>query len=120
MDSICILYLFWTCILYCTEVAEMLPAILSQMGPESLEHVKRFAYTGGQQRFQPTAGGLGGVKSDPAEDGDVDDSDDEDVPDLVSNFDEPSKGELNVAKSVENTSSPPAQETPAEVPAAAQ
>jgi len=72
------------------EVAEMLPAILSQMGPESLEHVKRFAYTG-QQRF----GGLGGLgaKPDAGEDGDNDESDDEDVPDLVSNFDEPSKDE---------------------------
>lgn len=68
----------------------MLPAILSQMGPESLEHVKRFAYTG-QQRF----GGLGGLgaKTDAGEDGDNDESDDEDVPDLVSNFDEPSKDE---------------------------
>lgn len=92
------------------EVADMLPAILSQMGPESLEHVKRLAYTGGgQQRFQQMAG-LGGLKSDPAEDGDADDSDDEEVPDLVSNFDEPSKDEPNVAKSVENTSAPAAVE----------
>jgi len=98
------------------EVAEMLPAILSQMGPESLEHVKRFAYTGGQ-RFQP-ATGLGGVKSDPAEDGDADDSDDEDVPDLVSNFDEPSKAELNLAKLVDTTASPAAPTAvPTEVPA---
>lgn len=68
----------------------MLPAILSQMGPESLEHVKRFAYTG-QQRF----GGLSGLgaKPDAGEEGDNDESDDEDVPDLVSNFDEPSKDE---------------------------
>ncbi|CAG7838354.1 unnamed protein product [Allacma fusca] len=95
------------------EVADMLPAILSQMGPESLEHVKRLAYTGGQQRF-PQMAGLGGMKSDPAEDGDADDSDDEEVPDLVSNFDEPSKDELNVAKSVENTSAPAAAvESPA-------
>lgn len=79
------------------EVTDMLPAILSQMGPESLEHVKRLAYTGGQQRFGQMAG-LGGVKADPGEDGDADDSDDEEVPDLVSNFDEPSKDESNVAK----------------------
>jgi len=97
------------------EVADMLPAILSQMGPESLEHVKRLAYTGGQQRFQQMAG-LGGVKSDPAEDGDADDSDDEDVPDLVSNFDEPSKDELNTAKSADNAAAAPAA---AEVTAAA-
>jgi nascent polypeptide-associated complex subunit beta len=84
------------------EVAEMLPAILSQMGPESLEHVKRFAYTG-QQRF----GGLGGLgaKPDAGEDGDNDDdSDDEDVPDLVSNFDEPSKDESG--KTTEKTDAP--------------
>jgi len=79
------------------EVAEMLPAILSQMGPESLEHVKRFAYTSGQNRFGQM-GGAAPVKVDAGEEGDADDSDDEDVPDLVSNFDEPSKDEPNVAK----------------------
>jgi len=79
------------------EVAEMLPAILSQMGPESLEHVKRFAYTSGQNRFGPM-GGVAPTKVDAGEEGDADDSDDEDVPDLVSNFDEPSKDEPNVAK----------------------
>jgi len=88
------------------EVADMLPQILSQMGPESLEHVKRLAYTGG-------GGGGGGSRmgglpfsmpstttaaTEGAEDGDAEnDSDDEDVPDLVSNFDEPSKDELNKA-----------------------
>jgi nascent polypeptide-associated complex subunit beta len=97
------------------EVADMLPAILSQMGPESLEHVKRLAYTGaGQQRFQQM-GGLGGLKTDPAEDGDADDSDDEEVPDLVSNFDEPSKDEA--AKTAENAPAAPA--AAGEVPAAA-
>jgi len=86
------------------EVAEMLPAILSQMGPESLEHVKRFAYTG-QQRFGQMAG-LGGTKADAGEEGDADESEDEDVPDLVSNFDEPSKDELNVAKVTEAADTP--------------
>jgi hypothetical protein len=76
------------------EVAEMLPAILSQMGPESLEHVKRFAYTG-QQRLNQMSG-----KPDAGEEADAD-SDEEDVPDLVSNFDEPSKDEANVAKTTD-------------------
>jgi len=80
------------------EVAEMLPAILSQMGPESLEHVKRFAYTSGQNRFGGAAAGAAQGKVDAGEEGDADDSDDEDVPDLVSNFDEPSKDEPNIAK----------------------
>jgi len=95
------------------EVADMLPTILSQMGPESLEHVKRLAYTGGQ-RFQQM-GSVGGLKTDPAEDGDADDSDDEEVPDLVSNFDEPSKDE--VAKTAENASA--ASAAAGEAPAAA-
>jgi len=71
-------------------VSEMLPSILSQMGPESLEHVKRFAYTG--QKF-PGLGqmGLGSTKVDAGEQGDAEDSDDEEVPELVSNFDEQSK-----------------------------
>jgi len=77
------------------EVAEMLPAILSQMGPESLEHVKRFAYTGGPQRMGAPVGG----KTDAGEDADAD-SDDE-VPDLVANFDEPSKTEPNVSNPTE-------------------
>jgi len=77
------------------EVAEMLPAILSQMGPESLEHVKRFAYTGGgPQRMAPMGG-----KTDAGEEADAD-SDDE-VPDLVANFDEPSKTEANVTNPTE-------------------
>ncbi|CAL8135487.1 unnamed protein product [Orchesella dallaii] len=89
------------------EVAEMLPAILSQMGPESLEHVKRFAYTG-QQRFGGL-GGLGGAKPDAGEDGDADDSDDEDVPDLVSNFDEPSKDESGKTTEKSDAPSQPAE-----------
>lgn len=63
-----------------------------------MEHVKRFAYTGGQQR---SAAQLSG-KIDAGEDGDAD-SDDEDVPDLVSNFDLPSKDEANVAKTTDTT-----------------
>jgi hypothetical protein len=86
-----------------SEVAEMLPAILSQMGPESLEHVKRFAYTGGQQRLSAQMA----AKTDAGEEADAD-SDDEDVPDLVSNFDEPSKDEANVAKPTETTTTPSA------------
>ncbi|ODM93640.1 Transcription factor BTF3 4 [Orchesella cincta] len=89
------------------EVAEMLPAILSQMGPESLEHVKRFAYTG-QQRFGGL-GGLGGAKPDAGEEGDADDSDDEDVPDLVSNFDEPSKDESGKTTEKSDAPSQPAE-----------
>jgi len=90
----------------------MLPAILSQMGPESLEHVKRFAYSGSQQRFGQM-GGLGTAKPDAGEEGDAD-SDDEDVPDLVSNFDEPSKDESNVAKAdAENSPTGPPKEVSA-------
>jgi nascent polypeptide-associated complex subunit beta len=77
-------------------MSEMLPQILSQMGPESLEHVKKLAYTG--QRFGQL-GGLGSAKVDAGEQGDAEDSDDEDVPDLVSNFDEPSKAELKAGES---------------------
>jgi len=93
------------------EVAEMLPAILSQMGPESLEHVKRFAYTG-QQRFAGL-GGLSGAKPDAGEDGDADESDDEDVPDLVSNFDEPSKDESGKTTEKGDAPAPVVAPTPA-------
>jgi len=74
------------------DVAEMLPQILSQMGPESLEHVRRFAYTGGQ-KFGQGLGGATAAKVDAGEQGDAEDSDDADVPALVSNFDTLSKDE---------------------------
>lgn len=74
------------------EVSEMLPQILSQMGPESLEHVKRFAYTGAQQKFGQALGAAA-AKVDAGEQGDAEDSEDEEVPDLVSNFDTLSKNE---------------------------
>jgi len=79
------------------EVADMLPQILSQMGPESLEHVKRLAYTGAAQSRLGGGFSMPSTKADQGgEDGDAEnDSDDEDVPDLVSNFDEPSKTEAN-------------------------
>jgi len=75
------------------DVAEMLPQILSQMGPESLEHVKRFAYTGAQQKFAQGLGGSAAAKMDAGEQGDAEDSDDTEVPKLVVNFDALSKDE---------------------------
>jgi len=62
------------------QITEMLPGILNQLGAESLTHLKRLAsnVTGGA--------GLGEVA------GAADDDDDE-VPDLVENFDEASKDE---------------------------
>lgn len=77
----------------------MLPAILSQMGPENLADIQRFAYTGQQQKLAQMAGGLAGgpQKIDAGEEADSDDSDDE-IPDLVNNFDEASKNEQPVAQ----------------------
>jgi len=81
------------------EVQEMLPAILSQMGPENLADIQRFAYTGQQQQQRfAQMGGLAGQKIDAGEEADSDDSDDDDIPDLVSNFDEASKNEQPVAQ----------------------
>ena len=58
----------------------MLPGILNQLGAESLTHLKRLAsnVTGGA--------GLGEVAG-------AGDDDDDEVPDLVENFDEASKDE---------------------------
>merc|ERR1712142_468434 len=61
------------------QITEMLPGILNQLGAESLTHLKRLAsnVTGGA--------GLGDVAGG--------DDDDDEVPDLVENFDEASKNE---------------------------
>ncbi|XP_023221880.1 transcription factor BTF3 homolog 4-like [Centruroides vittatus] len=63
------------------QITEMLPSILNQLGADSLTHLKRLA------TVQTAAGGAGESSH-----GLLDD-DDEDVPDLVENFDEPSKTE---------------------------
>ncbi|XP_013777686.1 transcription factor BTF3 homolog 4-like [Limulus polyphemus] len=64
------------------QITDMLPGILNQLGAESLTHLKRLA------DIQTSAGASG----DQAENTGIDEDDDE-VPDLVENFDEPSKAE---------------------------
>jgi len=67
------------------QITEMLPGILNQLGAESLTHLKRLAnnVTSGAN---PAAGG----------------EDDDDVPELVGDFDEPSKAENKVAEEKAN------------------
>merc|ERR1712168_956384 len=62
-------------------LTEMLPGILNQLGVEGLSNLRRMA-----EQLPKTQGG--GASALDAEDGD-----DDDVPDLVDNFDEPSKQE---------------------------
>merc|ERR1712102_251167 len=62
------------------QITEMLPGILNQLGAESLTHLKRLA---------SNVGGATGLEA-AAEGGD---EDDDEVPDLVENFDEASKDE---------------------------
>ncbi|VEN51344.1 unnamed protein product [Callosobruchus maculatus] len=66
------------------QITDMLPGILSQLGPEGITQLKRLANT------VANAGGIGKIVPE----------DEEDVPDLVENFDEASKAE--VAKKEEN------------------
>ena len=68
----------------CSEITEMLPGILNQLGAESLTHLKRLAsnVSGGQ--------GMGGMEG---AGGTMDEEEDDEVPDLVENFDEVSKNE---------------------------
>lgn len=58
------------------ELSEMLPGILNQLGPDSLNSLKRLA----------ESYGTGGAPAPDAEEDE--DSDDDDVPDLVENFEE--------------------------------
>ncbi|XP_052774926.1 transcription factor BTF3 homolog 4-like [Mya arenaria] len=62
------------------QISEMLPGILNQLGSESLSSLKKLAST--------VAGGSGDNTKPNTEE-----VDDDDVPDLVENFDEASKGE---------------------------
>merc|ERR1711970_1363107 len=66
------------------QITEMLPGILNQLGAESLTHLKRLAsnVSGGQ--------GMGGMEG---AGGAMDEEEDDEVPDLVENFDEVSKNE---------------------------
>merc|ERR1712020_819824 len=58
------------------QITEMLPGILNQLGAESLQHLRRLATSVGAEN-KPGAG-AGGLEEE----------DDDDVPDLVENFDE--------------------------------
>ncbi|KXJ16070.1 transcription factor BTF3 homolog 4 [Exaiptasia diaphana] len=64
-------------------ITEMLPGILNQLGSESLSNLKRLA-----EKFPPSDVSSGQANVDEAED------DDNEVPMLVQNFDEPSKEEV--------------------------
>jgi nascent polypeptide-associated complex subunit beta len=64
------------------ELSEMLPGILNQLGPDSLNSLKKLAESYGT--------GAGAPEGE--EGGDDDDSDDDDVPDLVENFEEVATG----------------------------
>ncbi|KAF5291129.1 hypothetical protein FQA39_LY14371 [Lamprigera yunnana] len=63
------------------QITEMLPGILSQLGPEGLNQLKRLAST-------VANAGVGKIVPE----------DEEDVPDLVENFDEASKAEVGKKK----------------------
>ncbi|XP_035226476.1 transcription factor BTF3 homolog 4-like [Stegodyphus dumicola] len=65
------------------QITEMLPGILNQLGSESLTHLKRLA------TIQSAAGPV----SEQTNSGVDEEEEEEEVPDLVENFDEPSKAE---------------------------
>jgi len=82
------------------QITEMLPGILNQLGAESLTHLKRLAsnVTGGA--------GLGEVAG-------AGDDDDDEVPDLVENFDEASKDEKATEDEKASEEAKISEETPA-------
>lgn len=86
------------------QITEMLPGILNQLGADSLTHLKRLA---------SSVPGMGAAPGATAEAND--EEDDDEVPDLVENFDEVSKDESATKeedKPAEEAKS--AEETPAE------
>ena len=72
-------------IIFCSsEITEMLPGILNQLGAESLTHLKRLASNVSGGQGMPGMEGAAGA---------MDEEEDDEVPDLVENFDEVSKNE---------------------------
>lgn len=61
------------------KIQELLPGILNQMGPDSLTQLKKMV---------SQMGGMPGGVPVPGSAGAIDDGDDDDVPDLVDNFEE--------------------------------
>ncbi|KAK9838004.1 hypothetical protein WJX74_009417 [Apatococcus lobatus] len=57
---------------------DLLPGIINQLGPDSLNNLKKLA-----EQIQPGQGGAAG--------GAIEEADDDDVPDLVENFEEAAK-----------------------------
>ncbi|XP_023338158.1 transcription factor BTF3 homolog 4 [Eurytemora carolleeae] len=75
------------------QITEMLPGILNQLGADSLTHLKRLASA------VPGMTSGGGIP-----DGNMADDDDDEVPDLVENFDEVSKNETATETATEEKS----------------
>lgn len=70
------------------QITEMLPGILSQLGPEGLTQLKRLATSVASS----ASGGKAAIEED------------DEVPELVENFDEPSKEEVPVSVTAEKDS----------------
>ncbi|KNE70314.1 hypothetical protein AMAG_20084 [Allomyces macrogynus ATCC 38327] len=69
------------------ELSDMLPAILGQLGSQSTNYLqKMIEQMGGMQAIQSMAAGMGGAKVPSSAAAAIDE--DEDVPELVENFDE--------------------------------
>lgn len=86
------------------QITEMLPGILNQLGADSLTHLKRLA---------SSVPGMGAAPGATAEAND--EEDDDEVPDLVENFDEVSKDESATKEEDKPAEeAKPAEETPAE------
>merc|ERR1712200_374044 len=92
-------------------ITDMLPAILNQLPTESLAHLK--------ERIVGASAGQGGASATlPTTE------EDDEVPDLVDNFDEPSKKEAPTVEAAAaepvKAEAPAAEPVPAEAPAAAE
>jgi nascent polypeptide-associated complex subunit beta len=61
---------------------ELLPGILSQLGPESMDYLRSYA------EAMKGAAGMGASGTDTINEGDEEEDEDDEVPDLVENFEE--------------------------------
>ena len=65
------------------QLSDLLPGILNQLGPESMDKLRKIA-----EKLGASNAGAGVQQSPTIDEDDEEDDDDDDVPDLVENFEE--------------------------------
>lgn len=79
------------------ELTELVPGILNQLGPDSLANLRRLAESYQSMTARQAAAAAGAAGADAEGEKKEGEVDDEEIPDLVENFDEAEGGEKTAA-----------------------